>query len=74
MTSTTFVLLLSTLYVASRSQVITVNGTIIDLWCWDDFDKRALDTGASMLTDPGNHKTYCMWDVPRCKASSFAFV
>ena len=67
-------LLLSALYTTSQSQPIQVTGFIVDLWCWDDNNKKALDTGASMLTDPGNHKIYCMWDVSFCKESGFAFV
>ena len=58
----------------SKSVEITVTGPLVDLYCWDDRNGIAWDTGISLKTNPYSHTVHCLVEVSICKDSGFAIV
>lgn len=51
-----------------------VSGPLIDIWCWTDNNKVALDTNSKLDRNPEEHTVHCMYDVDFCKDSGFIIV
>lgn len=63
------VLLALTLHVMAQ---VSVQGPLVDLYCWDNRNGIALDTGANLKVSPFAHTVHCLIEVGVCRSSGFA--
>jgi hypothetical protein len=60
--------------VAVMAEKVTVTGTLVDKYCWNDLGGVALDTGANLKLNPTAHTVHCLVEVQVCRDSGFVIV
>jgi len=56
---------------AVDTEVISVTGPLVDRFCWETREGRALDTNANLFIDPLNHTLHCLVEVEQCRQSGY---
>ena len=57
--------------VQAYGEVVTHTGFVVDLFCWDMPNHRAID-GSILDTNPEDHTVHCMRDIQDCRENGFA--
>jgi len=56
---------------ALDTDVVSVTGPLVDRFCWETREGRALDTNANLYENPLNHTLHCLVEVERCRESGY---
>ena len=58
----------------SPANVVTVSGPLVDRFCWETREGRALDTNADLAANPLNHTLHCLVEVDVCRESGYVLL
>merc|ERR1719229_1151073 len=69
----TILLRFATSSVAQNCEEVSVEGYLIDNFCWDMPDHIAID-GSDLANDPQSHTRHCLFDIPQCVENGYGII
>jgi len=58
----------------TTASTVTVEGPVVDRYCWETNNGRSLDTNANLVKNPYNHTVFCLVEVPQCRQSGYVML